>query len=100
MLEEQQENEGFHSHKAGVHAQSSQTQPSSRLLRSGPGQQLDREPREETQWPAKPVTQRGNLAVPRSLGVGLDPSDAYGGWFGNILGLIHTHKLLCIKYAG
>lgn len=23
----------------------------------------------------------------------------YGGWFGNILGLVHTHKLLCIKYT-
>lgn len=35
----------------------------------------------------------------RSLGVGLDRSDAYGGWFGNFLGLVHTHKLLCINYT-
>lgn len=45
------------------------------------------------------MTQQRHQAVLRSLGVGLDQSDAYGGWFGNILGLVNTHKLLCINYT-
>lgn len=35
----------------------------------------------------------------RSLDVRPDQADAYGGWFGNLLGLVHTHKLLCINYT-
>lgn len=93
MSEEKQESGGFHGHKAGVHEQSSQTQPCSHLLQSRPGQHLGRKPSGEDQWPPKPITRA------EELGVGLDHSDAYGGWFGNMSGLVHTHKLLCINYT-